>query len=80
MQTNHDLYIVKKSTQVGTAESWTTKAAQLHTQELMAELCVKATRNEMQSETSNSGPVLLQEITSAQLPPADSLWSSDEET
>lgn len=46
----------------------------------MAELRVKATRNEMQSETSSSGAELLQEITSSQLPPADSLWSSDEET
>lgn len=59
-------------------ESWTIRAARLHTQMLVDELCVKAARQEIR-ENSENGDALLHEIASSELPRAESLWSSDEE-
>lgn len=59
-------------------ESWTVKAARLHTQVLVNELRIKAASLEMR-EQSDNGDALLHDIASSELPPAESLWSSDDD-
>lgn len=54
--------------------NWTEKATKLHTEHL-----VNKFRLQPVCEEPDAGTALLLEIASSKLPPADSLWSSDDD-
>ena len=54
------------------------EAATLHAELLLHDIRMEAFRQEMKRLPTDSGDILLQEIASSALPPADSLWSEDE--